>query len=111
VNHRIFERILRPRLRPRACLPQRRVNTRPTFPLLGCEWSGADLAVPALSQFIVIRPGLAEVQRFVQGPAKGRSWLGSDAKRLAVGLGPGRALNKETLNTYFLDLSSGKITR
>ena len=32
VNHRIFERILRSRLRPRACLPQRRFD--PSLPYL-----------------------------------------------------------------------------
>ena len=30
MNHRIFERILRSRLRPRACLPQRPVSSHPS---------------------------------------------------------------------------------
>ena len=49
---------------------------------MNADWDGSGCLNP------LIWVGLAEVQRLDQGPVKGRSWLGSDAKRLAVGLGP-----------------------
>ena len=71
MNHRIFERKLRPRLRLRACLPQRRFT-----PLTPLHW-GVDLAPSGDWQFLVTLPGSAEVQRLEHGPRlQGNSLVG-----------------------------------
>ena len=52
MNHRIFERILRPRPRPRACLPERQRESRilvvavMSVMLVGCHGDDAEVAVP-----------------------------------------------------------------
>ena len=108
MNHRIFERILRSRLRPRACLPQRRVNIAPTPPppihglagVCGRTWSfqlgGVPRAACTLTHSRVCRargievprPGSTEAQRLTKDPSRAATGWAVNPVLLVVGLGP-----------------------
>ncbi len=54
VNHRMFERNLRPRLEPRACLLERRVTFPPFEIMIGRMWPSVEL----VSQLAEIHGGM-----------------------------------------------------
>ncbi len=64
MNHRIFERILHSRLRPRVCLPERQCVSSPHLPLL-YKGTSVDLGVRSLS-CIIERLGSPEKQSYVR---------------------------------------------
>ncbi len=78
MNHRIFERILRPRLRTRACMPQRRVNPRNTHPVVS-----ANCGPGRPDQFSLV--GSAEEERLTHGPVMGLSWVGNSLLNALAG--------------------------
>ena len=95
MNHRVFERKLRPRLRSRACLPQRRFTPSPFSS--STEGEKEDLVVS------IVTIESAEMQK---GPP-----LSEDVRKVVLSLGV-RAVGALTAGerTDF-DLSSGKGTR